>query len=245
MPSSVRSTSLGLSTRNCTSTSAPARVVPSSLTPVTSTVGDSMWARVLRPPQPARVARQSARRRTRGRWIIGGLLSSSSTLPLHPQLQLLVALLVAVEEEPLAPAVEGEGAEDLDVLPAILLDEVETALADPFERLQAIGGLPHAQRLQREVPHPHPEAEARGDVLQQVERRQGAREVLPRVAGEDQVVEALDVEADHQRGAARRLHQRPHLPLRIDLDAPLLQEARHPDRDPHPVRLVPAADVGR
>src|SRR3954466_15376289 len=233
MPSSTRLTSLGLSTRNCTSTSAPKRVVPFSLRPVTSTLGDSMWASVLT-AQPARRSRTIARSER----------FMGFTLPLHAQLQLHVPLLVPIEEEPLAPAVEIEVAQDLDVPPAILLHEVEPPLAHPFERLEAVRGLAHAQRLLGEMPHAHPEAEARRHVLQQVEGGEQAREVLARVAGEDVIVETLDVVADHQRGAAQGVDQGAYLALAIHLETPLLQEAEHADGAPHAMGLVPAAHVG-
>src|SRR5215203_1428955 len=52
-------------------------------------------------------------------------------LPLHPEPQPQVPLLVPVQEEALAPAVEIEVAQDLDVLPAVGLHQIEPPLAHP------------------------------------------------------------------------------------------------------------------
>src|SRR4051794_2072561 len=136
MPSSVRLTSLGLSTRNCTRTSAPVRVAFSTLRPVTSTVGDSMRASPLRQPARGRTAqsaatRRPAARRDREEWVMDGSFRGMGAarsvpfLPLHPQLQPHVPFPVPIEKKPLPPAVEVEVAEDLDILQTVRLHEVQ------------------------------------------------------------------------------------------------------------------------
>src|ERR1700680_1403908 len=71
-----------------------------------------------------------------------------STLPVDRQPQPDVTPLGVGEEAPLAAAVEVQVAEDLDVAAAVLLDQVQAPLLDPFERLQAVGGLAETQRVQ-------------------------------------------------------------------------------------------------
>jgi hypothetical protein len=89
----------------------------------------------------------------------------------------------------------------------------------------------------------HPPPQTSDHRVQEVERRQAPRVVLARVAGEHGVVEAPAVETDHQPRRAQYGSQLARTLLAEGLEAPLLQVADHRERDPHPVRLVPAADL--
>src|SRR6185295_3316619 len=80
-------------------------------------------------------------------------------LPCHAQLQTQVPPPVPIEEKAFSAAVEIEVAQDLDVLAAVLLHQVETPLAHPLQGLQAVGRLGRPESLLREVAHADTETE--------------------------------------------------------------------------------------
>src|SRR5258706_7787980 len=98
------------------------------------------------------------------------------------------------EKAPGAPQVP-KPSRDLDVLPAVALDQVDPPLLPPLEALQPVPCLRLAQVDLREVIQGHAEAHASVDLGEQIERPDAA-EVAVGVTGQHREVETIDVEAD-------------------------------------------------
>lgn len=111
-----------------------------------------------------------------------------------------------------------EIAQQRDILAAVLLDEVETPLPPPLERLQPIGALAGAEVLFGEMREWQPEADALAQRVEQVEGRQ-TPELLVRVAAQDVVVETEDIEPDDQVGLGQPLQQHADVALGEALEA--------------------------
>ena len=140
-------------------------------------------------------------------------------------------------------AVAEEVAGEVDVLPAVGLNQVEAALLVPLQGLQAAGGLGGVQRGGAEGVEAEAVAELGVHVAQDVEGVERA-EVERGVAAQHAVVEADDVEADHQVGALQVGQQRLDVVLEVGGMGLLVAVPDDAEGHAHEVGAVPAADGG-
>src|SRR5882672_2250715 len=101
---------------------------------------------------------------------------------------------VATQEKPLRTSQLPQSPRHVDVLPAVLLDQIDTAFLPPLQALEPIPGLRLAQVHLRQMIERHAESDAPVDLAEEIERP-NAPEVAVRVAREHLEIEAVDVES--------------------------------------------------
>jgi hypothetical protein len=83
-----------------------------------------------------------------------------------------IAAAGAEHEKAVRARVLEQVAQDRDVAPAVALDLLDAPLAPPAQRLEAVAGLGHAERLFAQVAEREAEAEPGVDRIKQVEGRE-------------------------------------------------------------------------